>query len=156
MSINLTLIGQMITFALFVFITMKYVWPHIEQAMKERQAKIAEGLAKAEQASRDLELAQHKAVEILREAKLKASQVIESGNKRSVEIVEQAKELARVEGKRLIDHAQADIEKQANSVRRELMQGVGVLAIEKSEKILKQSINPDMHRDILDTVTEEI
>jgi len=155
-SINLTLFGQMITFAFFVWFTMRFVWPHIETAMKERQLKIANGLDLAEQAKRDLDHAQRKSIEIIREAKQQATVVIESSNKRALEIVESAKEQARAEGVRLLDHAKADIEKEANSVRRDLQHHVGELALEMSEKILKRTINKDMHRDILDTVAEEI
>ncbi len=75
MNINLTLIGQMVAFVFFVLFCMKYVWPPILAAMKERTEKIADGLAAADRANHDLELAQEKAVERLKEAKtLKAGQ----------------------------------------------------------------------------------
>ena len=45
MNINLTLIGQMLAFAVFVWFTMRYVWPPLTKAMDERKGKIAEGLA---------------------------------------------------------------------------------------------------------------
>ncbi len=156
MSINLTLFGQMITFALFVWFTMKFVWPHIESAMKERQLKITQGLDAAEQAKRDVDFAQHKAMDIIKEAKQQALVMLEGSNKRAFEIVEAAKEQARVEGIRLIEHAKTEIDKQANSVRRELSHHVGALALEMSEKILKRSINKDVHRDLLNAVVEEI
>ena len=57
MNINLTLIGQMIAFVCFVVLCMKYVWPPILAAMAEREKKIADGLAAADRASHDLELA---------------------------------------------------------------------------------------------------
>ena len=60
MNINLTLIGQMITFLVFVAFTMKYVWPPITKALRERQKRIAEGLAAADRGKHELELAQHK------------------------------------------------------------------------------------------------
>ena len=58
MNINLTLFGQMVTFAFFVWFCMKFVWPIIIEAMEERQKKIADGLDAADRALRDLELAQ--------------------------------------------------------------------------------------------------
>ena len=47
MNLNLTILGQMITFALFIWFTMKFVWPVLTQAMEERRQKIADGLAAA-------------------------------------------------------------------------------------------------------------
>jgi F-type H+-transporting ATPase subunit b len=66
MNINATLIGQIITFAIFVAFCMKFVWPHLLGAMAEREKKIADGLDAANRATRDLEHAQQKAGEQLR------------------------------------------------------------------------------------------
>ena len=72
MNINLTLFGQMVTFAFFVWFCMKFVWPVIIEAMEERQKKIADGLDAADRALRDLELAQNKATDQMKEAKQEA------------------------------------------------------------------------------------
>ena len=90
-NINLTLIGQMIAFVCFVMFCMKYVWPPILAAMAEREKKIADGLAAADRASHDLELAQEKAVERLKEAKQEAAGIIDAANKRGIQLVEEAK-----------------------------------------------------------------
>ena len=47
MNINATLIGQAIWFGLFIWITMKFVWPPLQKAMADRQKLIADGLAAA-------------------------------------------------------------------------------------------------------------
>ena len=94
MNLNLTLIGQMLAFIGFVVFCMKYVWPPILAAMAEREAKIADGLAAADRASHDLELAQEKAVERLKEAKEEAAGIIDSANKRAGQLVDEAKEAA--------------------------------------------------------------
>ena len=76
MSINATLIGQMITFALLVWFTMKYVWPPIMQALEERKKRIAEGLAAAERGQHEMDLAEKRASGLLREAKDQAADVV--------------------------------------------------------------------------------
>ena len=48
MNINLTLFGQMVAFTIFVWFTMKFVWPPLAKAIEDRKAKIADGLAAAE------------------------------------------------------------------------------------------------------------
>ena len=92
MNLNLTLIGQAIAFAVFVWFCMKYVWPPVMQALQERQKKIADGLDAASRATRDLELAQEKADETLRESKEQAQQILEQANKRANQIVEEARD----------------------------------------------------------------
>ena len=54
MNINLTLFGQSITFLVFVWFCMKFVWPVLRGAMDERQKQIEEGLSAAERAGHDL------------------------------------------------------------------------------------------------------
>ena len=69
MNINLTLIGELIAFIVFVWFCMAKVWPPIMAAIEERQKKIADGLEASERAEKDLELAQAKATEQLNACK---------------------------------------------------------------------------------------
>jgi F-type H+-transporting ATPase subunit b len=155
-NINYTLIGQMIFFAAFVLFCMKYVWPPLVSALSEREKKISDGLAAADRASKDLELAQKKAMDELREAKAQAAELIEQANKRSNQIVDEAKELASQEGGRLIAAAKAEIEQETNRVKEELRAEVAVIAIAGAEKILGSSIDANKHSELLDKLAAEI
>lgn len=156
MDVNATLIGQMITFAVFVLFTMKYVWPPITKAMQDREKKIADGLAAAEKGQRDLELAQHKSIEIIQEAKVAAAKIIDSAHQRATRIVEDAKENARVESHHLIEHAQAEIEQKVNRARRDLQADVSNLALQMAEKIVQRDIDAKTHQQLLNNMLMEI
>jgi len=155
-NINMTLIGQLVTFVLFVMFCMKYVWPHIMAAMEERADKIAEGLAAADRATNDLELAQEKAVERLKEAKEEAAGIIDAANKRASQIVEEAKDQARAEGERLKEGAQAEIEQDVNRAREHLRGQVAALALAGAEKVLGAEIDAQRHTDIVDKLAAEL
>lgn len=155
MDINMTLVGQMITFVIFIWFTMKYVWPAITKAMDEREKKIADGLAAAEKGQRDLELAKHKSVEILQEAKLEASRIIDVANQRSLRIVEEAKEHARNEGKRIIAHAEEDISQQKTAAKRELQNNAINLAVQMAEKLLQRDVDKASHEKILQNLIDQ-
>ena len=135
---------------------MKYVWPPIMAAMSEREKKISDGLAAADRASKDLELAQKKAGQSLTEAKAQAAELIEQANKRSNQIIDEAKDTARQEGDRLITAAQAEIEQEKNRVIEELRKEVATIAIAGAEKILGSSIDASKHSELLDTLAAEI
>lgn len=156
MNINLTLLGQMITFALFVWFTMKYVWPPMMKALAERQKKIADGLAAAEQSQRDLELAERRSLEIIRESKEGASHIIEAANKRAEIIIEEAKETARVDGQRIVAHAQEQVNQAVVKAKEELRSQVGQLAVATAEKILRQTIDASQHQALIDQAVKEI
>ncbi len=156
MNINLTLIGQMIAFVCFVLFCMKYVWPPILAAMAEREKKISEGLAAADRASRDLELAKEKAVERLKEAKHEAAGIIDAANKRSVQIVEEAKQAAGVEADRVKAAAQAEIEQETNRAREHLRGQVAALALAGAEKVLGAEIDQKAHAALVDKLAAEL
>ena len=156
MNINLTLFGQMIAFVLFVVFCMKYVWPHIIAAMQERAEKIADGLAAADRASHDLELAQEKAVEHLKEAKAEAAGIIDAANKRGNQIVDEAKGQAVVEADRIKVSAQAEIDQEVNRAKELLRAQVGALALAGAEKILEASIDESAHSGLVDKLAAEL
>lgn len=156
MDINVTLIGQMITFALFVWFTMKLVWPHIAKALEDRQATIAEGLAAAERGQHDLELAKTKITEQLKKAKSQATEIIDQGHKRADQIVDEAKIKAREEGARLLEVAKADIDKEVHQAKQALREKVGNIAVFGAEKILGRNIDASANSDLLDKLIEEI
>jgi F-type H+-transporting ATPase subunit b len=146
----------MIFFAGFVLFCMKYIWPPIMGAMTEREKKIADGLAAAERASKDLELAQKKAGQSLTEAKAQAAELIDQANKRSSQIIDEAKLTARQEGVRLITAAKAEIEQEKNHVIEALRKEVALVAIAGAEKILGSTIDASMHSEMLDKLAAEI
>lgn len=156
MNINLTIIGQSITFAFFVWFCFKYIWPPIITAMRERQAAIADGLAASERAEKDLELAQAKAGEELTAAKEQAAGIIEQARARANQMVEEAKDEARAEGERLKEAAQAEIEQEVNRVKEGLRAQVSTLAIAGAEKVLGESIDAGKHQQLLDRLAAEL
>ncbi len=156
MNINLTLIGQMIAFVCFVMFCMKYVWPPILAAMAEREKKIADGLAAADRASHDLELAQEKAVERLKEAKQEAAGIIDAANKRGIQLVEDAKGAALVEADRVKTAAKAEIEQETNRAREQLRGQVAALALAGAEKVLGATIDQKAHAELVDKLAAEL
>jgi len=156
MNFNATLIGQMITFAVFVWFCMKYVWPPIMTALEERKARISEGLAAAERGKHDLELAKHKAADNLKEAKQQAQDIINQAQKRASEIVDEAKDAARVEADRIKTAAESEIDQQINSAREQLRKEVSVLALGGAEKILGREVDAKAHSEVLDELVAQL
>lgn len=156
MNINLTLIGQSLTFLVFVFFCMKFVWPALLGVMQEREQRIAQGLENADKADKDLELAKKNAVEQMGEAKQQAASIVEQANKRAAQIVDEAKEAATAEADRIKAQAQAEIERQVSQAREELRSKVSELAVVGAEKILGASVDASAHNAMLDKLAAEL
>lgn len=156
MNINLTLLGQTLAFAIFVWFCMKFVWPPVTAAMSARQKKIAEGLDAAGRAQQDLKLAQEKVANTLRETKEQAAQILEQANKHANSIIEEAKEQARAEGERLIAGARAEIEQEVNRAKDQLRNQVAALAIAGAEKILESQVDAKVHNDLVEKLASQL
>lgn len=156
MNINLTLIVQMLVFATLVFAVMKWVWPVILGAMDERERKIAQGLAAAEEGAKELSQAREKADVIIREARERATQIIDHAQHRANDLVEQAKGTASAEGARLIAAAQQQIELDTTHARESLRREVAGIAVGAAAKLLGREIDPRKHADLLDQLAAEV
>lgn len=152
MSINATLFGQMITFSLLVWFTMKYVWPPMLQALEERKKKIAEGLAAAEKGKHEMELAEKRATGVLREAKDQAADIVSLAQKRAGELVDESKNSAKEEGDRIVSAAKAEIDREIQKAREGLRMQVATLAVDAAEQILKKEVDREKHKDIIDNL----
>jgi len=155
-NINLTMLGQLISFAIFVWLCMKYVWPPVMAAMQERQAKIAQSLADAEQGAARREEAEQEVDSMLQDAKAQAAEIVAQAQKRGNEIIEESKATARSEGERLKATAQAEIDQEVVSARENLRQQVGAIAVQGAGKILGTEVNPESHAKVLDDLIGQL
>jgi F-type H+-transporting ATPase subunit b len=152
----MSLLGQAITFAILVWFTMKFVWPPLTRMMDERAARIADGLAAADRAKLDLELAGKQSTEKLREAKIHSAQIIAQAEKRATQIIEEAKEQAKAEGERMIVAAKADIAQEIFRTKEALRQQVSNLVILGAEQILRREVDANQHTELLATIKAEL
>lgn len=156
MDIGLTMISQAISFAIFIWFTVKFVWPPLLTAITERQQKIEEGLAAAERSKKDLELAQARSTDALREAREKSAEMIGAAERRASAIAEEA----RAEANRIISQAREAAEQEAGLATQRAREGlrdqVAHLAVAGAEKILRREVNAQAHADLLAELKKEL
>jgi F-type H+-transporting ATPase subunit b len=155
-SINATLIGQMITFTLLVWFTMTYIWPPLFESLEQRKKKIAEGLAAAEKGQEEIQLAEKKAKSLLLQAKEESAGIITLAQKRATEIVEESKDNAKKEGERLLLAAKAQIEQEIQQTKESLRKEISALALSAAEQILGAEIDKTKHKEILTKVSKQL
>jgi F-type H+-transporting ATPase subunit b len=155
-NFNLTLIIQMIVFAILIWAVMTFAWPVILGAMEERSRKIAQGLAAADQGKESLAKAQVQADAVIREARERATVIIDQAQKRANELVEQAKGQAIAEANRIAASAQTQIELEATRAREALRKDVAGLAVRAASKVLEREIDANTHADLLNKLAAQI
>jgi len=151
-----SIVGQMITFAIFVWFTMKFVWPPITKALAERQVKIADGLAAAERAQKSLADASSRSDEALKAARMQAQEIVASASKQATQLVEQARGEAESEKARIVAAGHAEVVRELTQAKDSLRKQVGELAIAGASKILKREINAGAHADLISDLAAKV
>jgi len=151
-NINFTLIGQMLTFAIFVWFTMTYVWPALETALKDRSKKIADGLSAAKEGHEILAKSKENASNEVQLAKKQAAEIVARANNKVVTLIEDAKKEAKLECDNMIQTAKIHIQQEKNQARANLQAEIVSLVIKGVEKILSKSINNKDNADIISKI----
>lgn len=155
MNLNATIFGQVISFALFVWFCMKYVWFPLMSVIKKRQKEISDNLASARHAKIESDRVNAEALDYIQTAKIKAQEIINHANMCKIKILDEAKYEANKEQKRILSQARERIIYEKNCVIEELKQGIGTLVMEVSEKIIESSINEQIDSSLVDKIIEE-
>ncbi|PPI88337.1 F0F1 ATP synthase subunit B [Candidatus Pantoea edessiphila] len=156
MNINATMLGQTISFILFVLFCMKYVWPPIIIAIETRQKEIDKSIISINNKKQDVDLALINADNYLKKAKEEAKSIITEVNKHRIQILEEAKIEANHERIRIIESAQNEINLKRNLVCEELRMKLAKLIIAGAEKIIERSVDKDNNKDIIDKLIAEL
>ncbi|HEX5803105.1 MAG TPA: F0F1 ATP synthase subunit B [Azospira sp.] len=156
MSINATLIVQMIVFAILVWFTMKFVWPPIAAALDERARKIADGLSAADKAKADLAVANKRVEEQLGAARNDAAKRLADAERLAQQMIEEAKGRANEEAAKIIAAAKAEAQQESMKAREALRDQVAALAVKGAEQILRKEVNPAVHSELLSRLRTEL
>jgi F-type H+-transporting ATPase subunit b len=153
---NLTLIVQMVVFALLVWVVTKFVWPMLTGVMDERAKKIATGLAAAEKGQQDFASASKRAEVVISEARDRANEIVDQAHRRATDMVEAARTKALEEGERLVASARTQIDLATTKAREELRKEVSRLVVSSSSQLLGREIDAKSHADLLGKLASEI
>jgi len=156
MNINFSLIAQAVAFALFIWFTVRFVWPPLLAAIEARQKQIADGLAAGEQGRKSLELSTRQAEEAIKEARARAADIVAQAEKRAAQLVEEAKGAAKDEGAREKAAAKAEIGQEVQRARETLREQVAALAVAGAEKILRREVDARSHAELLEGIKRQL
>lgn len=156
MNINATLIAQILTFGVLIWVTMKFIWPPLARAMDERAQRIADGLSAAERAQAELKDADARVADEIKQARVQASEIIDKAQQQGSQILDKAKADALLETARQKATAQTEIDGMVGKARESLRGQIAALAVQGARKIIQREINPEAHKQLLDQLVAEI
>jgi F-type H+-transporting ATPase subunit b len=155
-NINATLFAQMIVFGILIWVTMKFIWPPLKQAMDERAQRIAEGLSAADRAQAELKDADARVADEIKQARVQAGEIIDKAQQQANQILDKVKADALLEAARQKALAQAEIDGMIGKARESLRGQVASLAVQGAKKIIQREIDANAHKALLDQLVAEI
>ena len=149
MNLNLTLIGQAISFAIFVYLCMRFVWPPIINALQERKEKIAAGLVDAEKSKQSLLDARKDADEMLQETKTQVRDIINNAHDEAKVLLAKAKEDASKQAIIITKQAEQEVESLIIKGKKDLQNQYANLVMQGVTKILERDVKQADHEEII-------
>ena len=156
MNLNATMLVQTAVFVILALVTMKFIWPPLIRAIDDRRKKIADGLAAAERGYKELQNANGEAQLIINDAREKALKIVDQANRRSGEIIEEARTTAMSEGQRLVGDARQEAALEQARARDQLRKDVGALAVAGASRLLEREVDAKAHADLIEQLAREI
>jgi len=156
MGVNLPgLIGQIINFLLLLIILRAVLYKRVLQMLDQRAAKIKEGVEQAEQARAEATRMEKEYEARMEGARRENQRIINEAMQVAERVRAEAQEQARQQAEQFLARARAEIEQDRRRAVAELRSQVADLAILAASKVLRRSLDPKAHAQVIEEVLSE-
>ena len=144
-----TFVWLLVSFGILAFILMKWGWPMILKALKQREEAIAASLNEAAKARQEMKNLVAHNEELLRQAKMERDEMLRNARLASEQIVEDARGKATAEADRIVEAARENINYEKMKAMTELKNQIANLSIEIAEKLIRAELSDKPKADAL-------
>ncbi len=149
------LLAQIVNFLILLALLYFIAYKPLRRMMEERSNRIREGLEQAELAARRLAEADEEARKKLEEARREGQEILSQAAALGEKLKEEARQEARAQAEALIARARSEIELEREQAIQQLRQEFADLAILAAEKVLRETLDRERHRRMIEEVLEE-
>jgi len=149
------LIAQLINFVLLLIIFRLILYKPLLKILDERKKRIQEGLDASDEAKRRLSQTEREVAKELEKARQQGQEQIGQAQQIAARIQEEARQGARQEAEQLLARAKNEIDLQRDSAIAELRREFAGLTITAAERIIKEELDPEKHRRLIQEVLAE-
>ena len=143
------MIAQIVNFGL-VFMALYFIAAKpLSKLMRDRTKEITDGLENAKKAENEIQNANFKKDEIIKEAKNNAKQIITASQNDGKEIIKEAKDKAVLEKEEIIKHAKLDAEKEKKNSDELVRKEASSLVADGIRKIVEDYVAQGKGEDII-------
>ena len=155
-TIDGTLIIELIAFLVMLALLARYVYPVILQYAEARQRAIAEQLREAEESRKQAEARLQEAQAKLDDARRSAQGVLDAAEKSGEQLRQELRSKADEEARRTVDNARKQIEAERDQAIRSVRSEVADLVVTATEKVIGETLDDQRHRRLIEKAIEEV
>src|SRR3990167_7949837 len=153
-GVNPILLGaQIINFLIVFYLLKRFLYKPVLDVLRKREDEIKKGLQEAEKGKKLLEETEKK---ILRNARLKADEMVKNAKAQGEEILRESDQKAKKQSEKILLDAKDAIEQESAKAEKELMENVGKLAIEMLEKSMTNLLDRNQQKAVLKKASDQI
>lgn len=145
-----------ITFIVLLILLKKVAWKPILAALDEREAAIKESLEKAEKAREEALKVLEENKANTRKAEDESKKIIDQSRAYAEKLKDQMIQDSKDQARKIVDDASAEIERKKEATFNELKTQVAGIVIDAAEKILKENLNKETNKKIVDKYISDI
>ncbi|NMA70028.1 MAG: F0F1 ATP synthase subunit B [Desulfitobacterium sp.] len=155
-AIDATIITQILSFALLVYILKRFAWNPLIDMMEKRRQQIEDDINQAKAEKLQAEQIKREYQEEMRKARQEAQEIIARATKISEEQAEEILVTARKEAEKMKETALADIERERDLAIAQVQAQVATLSVAVAEKIIRKNLDMTGQEEIIDQYIQEV
>jgi F-type H+-transporting ATPase subunit b len=149
------LVAQIINFVLLLVIFRLLLYKPLLRILDERKQRIQEGLEASDEAKRRLSDTEQEVAKELDKARQQGQEQIAQAQQIAARIQEEARATARQEAEHLLERARSEITLERDSAIAELRREFADLTITAAERVIKEELDENKHRRLIEEVLAE-
>jgi F-type H+-transporting ATPase subunit b len=148
---------QLLLFIALLLLLKKFAWKPILEAVNERETSIKDSLSAAQKARDEMQAVQADNKRILKEARTERDVLLSEAKKASTQMINQAKEDAKLEADKITAQAQEMIQNEKKAAINDLKTQVAQLSVDIAEKVLQTELKDKAAQDkLVEELVKEI
>ncbi|XBC44380.1 MAG: F0F1 ATP synthase subunit B [Buchnera aphidicola (Schlechtendalia peitan)] len=156
MNLNATILGQAISFLLFTFFCMKYIWPSIMLTINNRQKEISDSLSYITSSKKELESYREKMHHEVNIIKKQTREMIDQATQKKDMILKQADIEAKEKKEKILSKVKSEIAIEYQKLKNQLIKDTSQIAINISKKILDNNISNKTVKNIVNDLIHKL
>ncbi len=150
------MIWTLINFGIFAFLIKRFAWKPLTESLAKREFSITDALEKAQTAKSDAERILKENEAKMAKAQQEMMQLVRDGREQAQAQIQAAAEEAEKVKRSKLDEARREIDREKEAAMKALRTEVSSLVVMATEKILKEKMDTDYQRKVVDSVLQDI